>query len=97
MITGPSILPYRMEELTLTFGRHSYSHRVRDELFIFLGTTLIQESDVHIGSQNPKISHVHAKIEYNPTSGSYRLLNLSKNGTSFKSGTANFVKVIPLT
>jgi len=70
MITGPTIHPYRMEELSITLGRNTSS---------FVG------SDVHL-SDNKRISRVHVKIEFDYESGSFHLINLSRNGLKIRKG-----------
>jgi len=48
MITGPTIQPYRMEELSLVLGRNTAAHR---------------EADIHV-SNSANINHVHAKVVF---------------------------------
>jgi len=64
MITGPTILSYRMEELRIVLGRI---------------TPFRREADIHIGDGN-RISHAHCLIEYNRRFNKYFIINLSKNG-----------------
>jgi len=69
VISGPTIRPYRMEELSVLMGRVSPHHR---------------DVQIHLGSDNTRISRVHACIVYDHTLGCYCVVNLSKNGIKIK-------------
>ena len=57
-----------MEELEIIIGRNTNKHR---------------EANIHIG-ENPRISHIHAKIELDVDDYNYYIINLSKNGLFVK-------------
>jgi len=69
VISGPTIRPYRMEELSVLLGRVSPHHR---------------DVQIHLGSDNTRISRIHACIVYDHTLGCYCVVNLSKNGIKIK-------------
>eukprot|EP01114_Cavostelium_apophysatum_P003934 TRINITY_DN1406_c0_g1_i8.p1 TRINITY_DN1406_c0_g1~~TRINITY_DN1406_c0_g1_i8.p1 ORF type:complete len:476 (-),score=133.44 TRINITY_DN1406_c0_g1_i8:253-1680(-) len=68
IITGPTICPYRMEEMRLVLGRTTWETR---------------EADIHIGN-NPQIEFAHAAIEFDKAAGCYKAVNLSPKGISVK-------------
>ncbi|PRP89383.1 cut-like homeobox 1 [Planoprotostelium fungivorum] len=81
MITGPTIQPYRMEELSLVLGRNTPAHR---------------EADIHV-SNSANINHLHAKIVfedncYNIINVSRRGFQLKTN-KGWKEITGHMVKV----
>ena len=69
VISGPTIRPYRMEELSLFLGRVSPNHH---------------EAHLSLSSDNTKISRLHACLYYDPHLASYCIVNLSKNGLKIK-------------
>jgi len=69
ILRGPTIRPYRMEELSISIGRATPHHR---------------DVDLALESRNVKISRVHARITFDQGRGCYCIINLSKNGVQVK-------------
>ncbi|ELR22842.1 FHA domain containing protein [Acanthamoeba castellanii str. Neff] len=73
ILRGPTLRPYRMEELSLTLGRVTPHHR---------------DADLALDAHNAKISRVHARIVYDRGLSCYCIINLSKNGVRVRQGDA---------
>lgn len=61
ILAGPTFSPYRMEELELILGRHSFRER---------------EADVHLGN-DPQIASAHVTISYERDTGKFHAVNLA--------------------
>ncbi|MDP2437100.1 MAG: hypothetical protein Q8P67_15235, partial [archaeon] len=73
MLTGPTLgTPYRVEQLHVVLGRVSSTNR---------------SADVAV-SESPKVSHRHVSLEFSKRDMIWYLINLSKNGSLVRSGTA---------
>ncbi|KAL6076301.1 hypothetical protein QOT17_002847 [Balamuthia mandrillaris] len=71
VISGPTVRPYRMEELSLIVGRNTPSNRA---------------AQVNLGTNNGRVSREHVRLFYHKGQGCYCAMNLSKNGFLLKHG-----------